>query len=148
MSCSVPIRNRKTRVDADAKGQMIAPLLAFRNVPACGFVVFDGHTFRTKSALVSYLAELHGVAEGSLWRWQRQFHASGSEGLKVRGRSDRGEPRWFRNHPDVAIKVWALWAAGQSLSAIYELLWHELLAPPHITTVRNFIQFLACKKVN
>jgi len=100
-----------------------------------------------RAQLVAEIATELNVGERTIWRWLSRFQNSGRSGLSKRPRSDRGTSRWFARRPDVALRVWLRWADGWTLSAIHDSLWHELIDPPSLDTLRSYLRFLSAKKV-
>jgi hypothetical protein len=59
----------------------------------------DGRQVRSKSLLVTYLSELHGTTERTLWNW---INRAKTDTLANRSRKDKGTSQWAKAHPQAA----------------------------------------------
>jgi putative transposase len=64
----------------------------------------DGQTVTTADRLAAYLGELHGVGARSIWRWASSYKKNGGEvALADKRRADKGQSRWAKDYPELAI---------------------------------------------
>ncbi|HYC51281.1 MAG TPA: DDE-type integrase/transposase/recombinase, partial [Gemmatimonadaceae bacterium] len=129
----------------------IQPLLDWRNGMRPVFRDVDGSEFRNSDQLAAFIAKQHGVSRATVWNWKKRFEVKGLAALCDQVRSDKGQSRFFSDHPDAARFLEAKYIQERlSIAMAYRSLtreWKRTLnyrdEPPSYSTVRTYLQSLA-----
>lgn len=135
--------------------QAVKPLLDFRSLLDQGhrppFVTAAGRAINSMEEFARQLAEQHGVARATIWRWYSSFRKSGLVGLVDRGRFPKPRPAWFDKNPQARDFVDQKYLAERlTIRQAYRALlpvWSSLcptqgVAPPSYTAVKRYVKKL------
>ena len=137
---------------------IIEPLVRFQPGPrlaspgqlqlALAMVLPDGSPVTTRTQMRRYLANKHNLSDITIYRWVRAFTKHGLVGLADQARSDRGDSRFFKKHPDAAtLAAYLYLGQRQSARAAFEAIQRDCLLLklkpcelPSYETVRAFLK--------
>ena len=135
------------RAEAEQRLEAIAPLLDFRarTNGTRPIVMAGGKKISKLDDLAGWIARQRGLSKSTIWNWYMRYTRDGYAGLADRPRSDAGVSRFAERHPKGAAFLLSK-VLGEKLSTAhaYSALlreWKQLEAgaPPHYSTVRNFL---------
>jgi len=137
--------------------RIIAPLLKYRRGSTWFGVHQDGVRFAvySKEELAWYLSWRWGVSRSVIWGWYSKFLKGASAcrcsprkndcapcglaALRDEPRADKGESRWFGDHPAAADVVLRALSERRSIRLIHQALQLALPKAPSYETVRCFV---------
>jgi hypothetical protein len=143
---------------AHARLKAIEPLLDFRKSPSgrrLAIRLGDGRTVGTMDGLAKYIAsqQIPPVSRVTIWRWLDRFDKGGVAALADRPRKDKGQSRFFEEHPTGAAYLQKKFLGtndedGLSMEMSWEVLcrdWRrigEKGLTPCYDTARNYLNAL------
>ncbi len=135
------------REQADERLQIITPLFHFRdrtNGHKPTFRCQDGKTISSLDELAAYVAGQRGISPRTVWRYYTRFKALGYVGLADEPHRNKGESKFFAQHPEIAAVVENKYLIeGLSVQLCYEAVKIRYGAKaPGRETVRRFLKTL------
>jgi putative transposase len=134
------------QAQAEQRLAILQPILGFNPDRHAQLRLSDGRAVTSRSRMVLYQAETHGVAPRTLKMWLKRYRTGGFPALADKQRSDKNTSRWFAQNLKAAyLAAYLYLECRQSYRAVHEAILadRELLGitdVPHYDTVRAWLQ--------
>jgi putative transposase len=126
----IVIPDPQAQQEAEERLEVIGPLLDYSRCETpeekARWCARNNRLIKNSDDLAQQLATQADVSTATIWRWVKRYREQGFAGLADRVRSDKGQSRWFQQHPDARIFVAYLYLVERtSVAFAYEQLEFE-----------------------